>query len=106
MEIVGEVTSQEASVLLDEVEKLLEDKTQRYLLNDVSKSPNATIDRETRRLLQKRGSEIEFDRMAFVGVTPMNRMMAKIVMAVPGKSQDTGFFDTRKEALSWLKGER
>jgi hypothetical protein len=105
MEINGEFTSQEASELLDEVEKLLEGKPQRYLLNDVSKSPNVTIDRETRKLLQKRGAEIEFDKMAFVGVTPMNRMMAKIVMAVLGKSKDTAFFDTSEDALSWLKGE-
>lgn len=105
MEINGEFTSQEASELLDEVEKLFEGKPQRYLLNDVSKSPNATIDRETRKLVQKRGAEIRFDRMAFVGITPLNRMVAKIVMAVLGKSKDSAFFDTPEDALTWLKGE-
>jgi hypothetical protein len=100
--MVEGVNNQEALELLDRFQRPYEERSKRHLPS-VSRSPYFLgIDTATRRFLKKRDTEIEFDKMVFWGIILLNFMMAKITTAVLGKPQDTLFFDTHKETLSWL----
>jgi hypothetical protein len=105
MKIGGTLTPQEVSESFDIARKLLEGKTPRYILTDLSRH-EGNLDKATRQAIKEKGLDVEFDRQAFVGTSPVTRMMGKMLMAMLGKSKTPGFFETEAEAIVWLKGAR
>lgn len=76
------------------------------MVADIAQSPKLTMDRETRRFMQEKGSEITFDKMAFVGASPITRIICKVIMSVLGRSRDTAFFNRCDDAIEWLNGKK
>jgi hypothetical protein len=101
--IVGRFSREDAKETLAEVKKLLEGKKRRFFLADISASPNLTIDRDTRKILQQ--DSPEFEKVALVGATPVTRMISKVIVTVVGRSAVTKFCKTQEEALLWLRGQ-
>lgn len=105
LKVVGDFTIEDATETFEKVKGLLVTNPTTCILADLSQSPNLTIDRETRRKIQEAGLNLEFQKLAFVGVSPVTRMIAKVVLAVLSKIKESRFFNSEEEALSWLKGE-
>jgi len=103
LNIIGKFSKDDARETLTQVSKLLENSQRRYFLADISGSPNLTIDRDTRKVLQ--GGSPEFERVALVGATPVTRMIAKVIVTVVARSATTKFCKTQEEALAWLRGQ-
>ena len=76
------------------------------VLADFSKSPNLSIDRETRHIIQKGALNFEFQKVALVGVSPVTRMIAKVILVILGNVKGSSFFETEEEAIAWLKGDK
>jgi len=105
MEVVGKFDVADAEESVKLLDGLLSDCRGDHLLADLSGSPNLTVDRETRRLLQVQGKELVFDKMAVLGASPVTRMIAKVVMSVLGRASTVSFFSAEKDALAWFTDE-
>lgn len=104
LKVVGDITPDEATQMITEVEKALDEKANRHFLLDFTESPRLQMDKDSRKIIGEGAKNLDLERIAIAGTTPINRMMAKVVLALLGKAQITKFFDTREEAVSWLKG--
>ena len=104
LRIVGELTPAQAEVLMDQLEALYVGKSKKLMLVDHTQSPQA-VGRETREVLERRGEAINYDRTGFYGMTNLNRVVARIIVSLLGRSDRTGFFADEAEAVAWLTSE-
>ncbi|MBN2379309.1 STAS/SEC14 domain-containing protein [candidate division WOR-3 bacterium] len=103
---VGDISVDDVDRITERLNEVLEGKTERSAISDISESPFMQIGKEAKMKMAEIGKTLNLDRVAVVGANPMNRMMGKIVLALFGKSQESKFFKTKVEALGWLKGEK
>jgi len=106
LKIVGNFTVEDADEVIVKVNQLTGNNPESNVLADFTQSPNLVIDRETRRMIQNAALKYMFQKVAFVGVSPVTRMIAKVIIAVLGKIKESRFFKTEAEAIAWLKGEK
>jgi len=99
----GMLSKPEIDRLMAEIKKSFEGKTHRYILANVSDSPVELIDKEARQIYRKYAPEANFEKIAIVGASPTTRMIAKVAIAVFGKTDITRFFKDEDEAFVWLK---
>jgi hypothetical protein len=104
MEVCGDYTHEEAKETLTLMRESFADKAPYPFLLDLTEL-ESDLDRQTRRLLQSEADSLGLSRMAMIVTNPVIRMTAKIIASVIGKKDETGFFKTKDEALSWLKGK-
>lgn len=102
----GASTYEEAAELLDRTKEILEGRECRDLLVDISARPGESPSKEIRDLYQSRARDMNLGRVAIVGLNPVVRMAAKIIIRTTGKSKITKFFKTEQQALFWLKSVR
>ncbi|MBD3285312.1 hypothetical protein GF338_03145 [candidate division WOR-3 bacterium] len=105
LHIVGDFSREDAEKTIESLNKIFRDNPETNLLADFSQSLNASLDKDTRKLIQENGGNLRFNKAALVGVSPMTRMIAKIVLVVIGKINESRFFKTEEEALKWLLGD-
>lgn len=79
---------------------------QRYFLGNIYEPAQKLVDRETRRAIRERATNVTWERIAILGAKASLRMVVKIVLTAAGKGKQTEFFDTEEEAIAWLKAER
>jgi len=107
LKILGITKSEDLRELMPRVQKLLEGKTRRRALVDMSESvplDASMMTREMRDTYKELNNLMNADKAAILGASPSVRMVARIVLAVTGKSKTAKFFKTKEEALAWLKG--
>lgn len=104
MKLVGEFEPNDARWANDQITAMFEARSRRCLLIDHRLSP-APVGRESRAVLEEHVSKLEIEKMGFFGVTHLNRVVAKIVVAVSGQTQSTKFFKTEAEAIAWILGD-
>ncbi|MBN2379308.1 STAS/SEC14 domain-containing protein [candidate division WOR-3 bacterium] len=104
LKIVGNFTCEDATETLKKAEGLLGTNPGMNVLANFSRSPNLILDRETRRIIQKGAPKFEFQKVALIGVSPVTRMIAKVILVILGKVKESHFFETEEEAITWLKG--
>ena len=104
LKLVGEFAVDEAKFVTDRMEVLFADRKPRLFIVDHTLSPDP-VGAETRALLERRAVDLRIDRFAFFGMTNLNRMIARIIMSVAGRSETTWFFKTEAEALAWLRAD-
>lgn len=77
-----------------------------YALVDMSEASAESISKGARKAFKEHAGIINYKKLAVVGANPAARMLAKVALAVIGKSKVTRFFKTEAEALAWLKEEK
>ncbi|MBD3286650.1 hypothetical protein GF338_09975 [candidate division WOR-3 bacterium] len=102
---VGDISLDDTKKITGQLKKNLEGKSNRSIIADISEIPTLKLDRDVRTKMAEMGKELKLDKIAVLGATPMNRMLGKIVLTLFGKSKDTKFFETKEEAISWIKGK-
>ncbi|EDM75969.1 hypothetical protein PPSIR1_19889 [Plesiocystis pacifica SIR-1] len=102
IELVGEFRPEHVDSLLDQSKALIHGLERRLVLLDHAESPGA-IPRATRRELEARAAELDYHRMAFCGMDNFNRVVARIIIALIGRSDRVGFFEDQAQALAWLR---
>ncbi|NLI97725.1 STAS/SEC14 domain-containing protein [bacterium] len=105
LEIAGEYTYEDAKETVQITRDSYEEKSPYPLLVDLTNTSN-NIGRDARKYLQDEVGRLGISRMALVVSNPVIRMTAKILASASGKTNESGFFKTRDEALAWLKGEK
>jgi hypothetical protein len=105
LKIVGDYTKEDARETVKKTERLLGINPGMNVLADFSKSPNLMLDRETRRIIQAVAPKFEFQKVALIGVSPVTRMIAKVILVILGQVKESRFFKTEEEARTWLKGD-
>jgi len=100
------LTENDVHELMEVAGKKFEGKEIRYSLIDLSEATSEPIQKGTREAFKKYADSLTYDKVAIVGANPTTRMLAKIALAVVGKSKVAKFFKTEEEALKWLKGEK
>ncbi|MBN2379303.1 STAS/SEC14 domain-containing protein [candidate division WOR-3 bacterium] len=106
LKILGLMDSEGLRELLPRFQKLLEGKPRRYVLVDMSESVQldaSFMTKELRNSYKELMNQMDSDKGAIIGASPALRMIAKIALAVSGRSDTTKFFKTKEEALCWLK---
>lgn len=88
---------------LRQVGALLEGKSPRLLLVDLSEAP-LKLAPDTRATLLEESARLKLDKQAFVVPNPVVRMLAKAIARVTSSASQAGFFGTMDEAVAWLKG--
>jgi len=104
MKIIDDFTLDDAKALLETLKIFYKGKDKRYIICDFSENKGKPIDNETRRWMSKNAASIAWNKIAFVGMAPVYRVVAKVMTTVGGQAENTGFFKTDEEALAWLKG--
>ncbi len=108
LKILGSIEREDLQKLTSRFNELFEGKPRRYVLTDMSESitlDSKVMTKQMRETYREFSDLLNADRSAIVGASPSMRMVAKIVLAITGRSKDTKFFNAKEEALSWLKGE-
>jgi len=103
MKIVGDFVLDDAKALLEILKSLYEGKDKRYIICDFTENKGKPIDNETRRWMSENASVIGWNKIAFVGMAPVYRVVAKVMTTVGGQAGNTGFFKTDDETLARLK---
>lgn len=101
LRLVGEFAPAEATLVMQQVCELFEDKQRRLFLIDHTLSPRA-VSRETRAAIEEHGQAVDAEKVAFFGMTNLNRVVARIIISILGKSSHTKFFVSEDEALAWF----
>ena len=70
------------------------------MLIDINKSGKPSHD--ARKIYQRSVEEEKFGKVAFVGLHPVAKVMATFVIGVT-KKKEINYFNTKEEALAWLK---
>jgi hypothetical protein len=70
------------------------------MLIDINKSGKPSHD--ARKIYQRAVENEKFGKVAFIGLHPVAKVMATFVMGVT-KKKDIYYFNTKEEALAWLK---
>ncbi|MBN2379320.1 STAS/SEC14 domain-containing protein [candidate division WOR-3 bacterium] len=104
IEYVGNISVSYVDQVTKQLDEILEGKNGRSVIADISESPLLQIGRDARMKMAEIAQTLNLDRIAIVGATSMNRMMAKVTSAPFGKSKEADFFKTKEEAISWLTG--
>lgn len=94
--------------LIAQSQKMLQGKTHRHVLVDMSESSQfdaSAMTKEMRSYYKELLTAMNADKTVIFGANPALRMVAKIALAVSGKSAGTHFSMTKEEGLAWLKGK-
>lgn len=107
MKVVGDFSKEEMQDFFNKVELLYGKDDHRRTLCDASECyaseyKGDLLDTETRVWLRNRAEEIDLGKIALLGLNPADRMRARMVAGILGKSEDTCFFRKEEEALAWL----
>jgi len=97
------LTEQDVHELMKLAETKFEGKEIDYSLIDLSEATSEPVTKGTREAFKKYADSLVYKKVAVVGANPSTRMLAKIALAVAGKSKIAKFFKTQEEALVWLK---
>ncbi len=94
-----ENTPENIRSMLKEAAELLRGKARRLVITDLTGS--TVLNHECRAIVAKEGPP--FDRFAFVGASPVVRVLGKTIMLLVGKSDKTRFCTSDAEAVAWIK---
>lgn len=106
LKILEILSAEKLDELIPQFEELFEGKQRRYILVDMTESAqfdSKKMDKQMRNSYKELLKKMDAEKTAIYGTTPALRMVAKIALAVVGKSDDTYFCKTKEEALAWLK---
>ncbi|MBN2380576.1 STAS/SEC14 domain-containing protein [candidate division WOR-3 bacterium] len=103
---VGEITPEEYIALNEKYKSWPGEKPKRILI-DLSETDLSTWvpwDRETRKRVNRSIEPFSKDtKVAVLGVTAISKMVMKIAFNVLGVIKTSKFFNTKQEAIFWLK---
>ncbi|MBN2380579.1 STAS/SEC14 domain-containing protein [candidate division WOR-3 bacterium] len=107
--LIGQWTVENFKEAMTRIQELFEGKEHRYLIGDVSQASPQKYTKEFRQLVAEEGANVQLDKAAITGASPVLRMMAKMLIAAGRVARkipmETRFFKTDEEAVEWLKGK-
>lgn len=104
LKIIGDFDADDALIYADHLEEFLERAASvgRKLHIYVDTSEMGKISVEIRRVTSETNKDKRAGQVVTDGVTRVVRIMARFLMVASGRN-NIHFFDTRKEAIDWLK---
>ncbi|MBN2381020.1 STAS/SEC14 domain-containing protein [candidate division WOR-3 bacterium] len=106
VKLLHELNPDNISAHIEALHNALQKSKRGYQLIDASRIRNLVIDKKTREALRGNGTRLRIKRIAYVGLSPMSRMMFRALHTgeqEPGP--EYGFFSTEDEAMAWLRKE-
>jgi hypothetical protein len=104
--VYDSLTGEEARVLINQIEKMIEGKTCHGILVDLSEDKaKKGMSKEVREVFKDATKRVSINKICVIGARAVNRMTARIVLSLMGNTS-TQFCKSRKEALAWMKGEK
>ncbi|MBD3284771.1 hypothetical protein GF359_00380 [candidate division WOR-3 bacterium] len=104
LKLSGTFTTADGERYIPEIERLYKDRDKHYLLCDLTDGgTELPTDKSYRKWLIDMYERIGFNRIAMFNAKPSMRMLAKIVLAAAGKSNQVKFFSSHNDAVDWLK---
>jgi hypothetical protein len=107
---LGNALIDEAQSYFSHVAELFEGKSHRYTIIDLSEASDVLLKKNVRALLVKEGGRVNYEKIAYINVSPILRMAAKILHSMariqnPNNHKTRiNFFSEEEDAMSWLKG--
>ncbi|NLI97715.1 hypothetical protein GX441_03530 [bacterium] len=88
---------------------LLDEREKRIVICDLSQGSFQSYTKEFRQSVARTAKNVEIEKAAITGASPVLRMMAKMLLAAARtlnpELPEVRFFNLEEEALEWLKGE-
>jgi hypothetical protein len=107
--LIGQWTVENFREAMTRMQELFEGKEHRYLIGDVSEASPQKYTKEFRKLVAEETANVQLDKVAIIGASPVLRMMAKMLIAAGRIARkvpmETRFCKTDEEAVKWLKGK-
>lgn len=104
LKIINMSTKEDVEGYMPALDRLLKDKPDRHVLVDLSDNPPGLLDKPARKAFRDYAESLRFDKIAMHGANPVIRMVAKVAVSALGMAHITKFFETKDEAIAWLKG--
>ncbi|MBD3284767.1 hypothetical protein GF359_00360 [candidate division WOR-3 bacterium] len=104
VKLTRQIDIENVDAYIDALNKALGKSKRKYQLIDASSLRHLVLDKETRRVLRDNEAGIKTNKIAYVGLSPVSRMMFRALHAVnQNEGPEYGFFYTEQEALAWLR---
>jgi len=104
--VINPLTAEDAREITPLAEKLMESKDTRAMLVDLTAGSSMGLSKEVRAAFREGPGPFKYEKIALYGANPVERMIAKAILAVSGSKQIARFFKNEEEALSWIKEEK
>lgn len=99
------MTAEDVHQLMAQAAEEFEGKEADFSLIDMTDAGTEHLGKDTRDAFKQYADSLEYKKIAIVGANPVTRMLARVALAVTGKSKIARFFKTEAQALEWLKGK-
>lgn len=106
VKIHGKFGSEDNSAFVQKLEDMFRDRQHRVAVIDVNEGQFSLPKRGNRELMVGRIKKMDFERLAFVGASPLVKMMMKIIAISLGRKGSIGSFDADDEALIWIQSQK
>ncbi|MBD3284765.1 hypothetical protein GF359_00350 [candidate division WOR-3 bacterium] len=106
VKIKGRFGSEDNKDFLHRLEDTFVGKQHRVAVIDVTEGKFTMPRRENREKMVRRLHELDFERIAFVGASPLVKMMMKIIAMSLGIKGSVGSFNSDDEALLWIQSQK
>jgi len=106
VKIYGKFGSEDNSEFIQRLEDMFREKEHRVAVIDVTEGQFSLPKRENREQMVGRIKRMDFERLAFVGASPLIKMMMKIIAISLGRKGSIGSFDADDEALIWIQSQK
>ncbi|MBN2381019.1 STAS/SEC14 domain-containing protein [candidate division WOR-3 bacterium] len=106
IKIKGKFGSEDNREFIKGLEEKFAGSEHRAAVIDVSEGEFSIPKRGNRERMVQRIKELDFERIAFVGASPLVKMMMMIIAMSLGKKGSIGSFNEDDEALIWIQSQK
>ena len=106
VKIEGRFGSEDNREFIRKIENEFTGKDHHVVVIDVTEGKFVMPGRENREKMVERIKQLDFERIAFVGASPLVKMMMKIIAMSLGRKGSVGSFATDDEALIWIQSQK
>jgi len=105
LKTLAPVMGDDVRQMMDVLGKKYHEEGYRSILCDLSEGGSELVTKDSRKAFKETAGELDFDKIAMFGASPVMRMAAKVILAITGQSKKTKFFKAEDEARAWLTGK-
>ena len=103
LKIIKMSTEEDVNGYMPELDRLLKGKDERHVLVDLTDNPPGLLDKPARKAFRNYSEKLAFNKISMYGAKPVIRMVAKVAVSALGMADITKFFETKTQAIDWLK---
>jgi hypothetical protein len=106
VDIIGELTRDDAERIIASLEDMFNGKGHCYVLTMMSTPSSFPLGQGAQKALGREGNNPDLSRIAIVGAESVIRMLAKVIVTVLGKADNSRFLKVEEKKLGCVEQEK